>query len=53
MNQVDLSVSSMERLQTVFNDLVEDLKAFIRRNGLSYEEYHRAVEFLAQAGTAG
>jgi catechol 1,2-dioxygenase len=53
MNQVDSSVSSGKRLQTVFNDLIEDLKTFIRRNGLSYEEYHRAVEFLAQAGTAG
>ena len=40
-------------METVFNDLVEDLKTFIRRNGLSYEEYHRAVEFIAQAGTAG
>jgi catechol 1,2-dioxygenase len=53
MNQVDSSVSSRKRLQTVVNDLVDDLKAFIRRHGLSYEEYHRAVEFLGQVGTAG
>jgi catechol 1,2-dioxygenase len=53
MSQVDSSVSSRKRLQTVFNDLVEDLKAFIRCHGLSYEEYHRAVEFLEQVGTAG
>ena len=53
MNQVDSSVPSRKRLQNVFNDLVEDLKAFIRRNGLSYEEYHQAVKFLAQVGTAG
>jgi catechol 1,2-dioxygenase len=53
MSQVDSSVSSRKRLQTVVNDLVDDLKAFIRRHGLSYEEYHRAVEFLGQVGTAG
>jgi catechol 1,2-dioxygenase len=53
MNQVDSSVSSGKRLESVFNDLIEDLKAFIRRHGLSYEEYHRAVKFLAQVGTAG
>jgi catechol 1,2-dioxygenase len=53
MNQVDSSVSSRTRLQTVVNDLVGDLKAFIRRNGLTYDEYHRAVKFLGQAGTEG
>ena len=53
MNQVNLSVSSSKRLETVFDDLVEDLRAFIRRHRLSYKEYHRAVEYIAQAGKAG
>jgi catechol 1,2-dioxygenase len=53
MDPADSSVSSRSRLETVFSDLVEDLRAFIRRHGLSYEEYHRAVEFVAQAGTVG
>lgn len=53
MKQVDSSVSSRRRLEAVFGDLVEDLRAFIRRHGVSYEEYRRAVEFVAQAGTAG
>ncbi|MGE5443781.1 MAG: dioxygenase, partial [Ignavibacteriales bacterium] len=53
MSQVEASASSGRRFETVFSDLVEDLRAFIRRHRVSYEEYHRALEFLAQVGAAG
>ncbi len=53
MNQAESSLSSRRRLETLFGDLVDDLRAFIRRQGVSYEDYHRAVEFLAQEGTGG
>jgi Catechol dioxygenase N terminus len=53
MNQVEASASSARRFETVFGDLAEGLRAFIRRHRISYEEYHRALEFLAQVGAAG
>ena len=52
MTQVETSASS-RRFESVFGALVEDLRAFIRRRRVSYEEYHRALEFLAQVGAAG
>jgi len=53
MNQVEASASSGRRLESLFGALVEDLRAFIRHRNVSYEEYHRALEFLAQVGAAG
>lgn len=53
MSQVEISASSGRRFKTVFSDLVEDLRAFIRRHRVSYEEYHRSLEFLTQVGAAG
>ena len=53
MNQVQASASSGKRFESTFGALVEDLRAFIRSRKVSYEEYHRALEFLAQVGAAG
>ena len=53
MNQVEASASSGRRLEGLFVALVEDLRAFIRGRRVSYEEYHRALEFLARVGAAG
>lgn len=33
--------------------LVEELRTFIRKHDVSYADYHRALEFLAEAGAAG
>ncbi len=41
------------RLNRVFDDLVETLRDFIRQHNLTYEEYHRAIAFLAEAGEKG
>lgn len=41
------------RLNRVFDDLVDTLRDFIRKHNLSYQEYHRAVAFLAEAGAKG
>jgi catechol 1,2-dioxygenase len=41
------------RLNRVFDDLVDTLRNFIRKHNLTYEEYHRAIAFLAEAGEKG
>jgi catechol 1,2-dioxygenase len=41
------------RLEAVFDELVGELRALIRRRKIAYAEYHRALEFLAEVGRAG
>ncbi len=41
------------RLVETFSHLVEHLQGFIRENRISYDEYHRALEFLVEAGKEG
>ena len=41
------------RLETVFCELVEELRAFILSHDVSYDEYHQALGFLAEVGAAG
>ncbi len=41
------------RLVETFSNLIEHLKAFIRENRISYQEYHQALEFLVEAGKEG
>jgi len=53
MNPGKTPASTGTRLETVFGDLVEELRAFIRTHRISYDEYHRALEFLAEIGAAG
>jgi catechol 1,2-dioxygenase len=38
------------RLNELFDDLVATLKGFIRKNHVTYNEYHRALELLVEAG---
>jgi len=38
------------RLNEVFDDLVATLKGFIRKHRIRYDEYHRALELLSEAG---
>ncbi len=38
------------RLNEVCDDLVATLKAFIRKHRIRYDEYHRALSFLSEAG---
>jgi len=45
--------ASSTRLEAIFDELVGELRALIRRRSIAYPEYHRAVEFLAEAGRAG
>jgi catechol 1,2-dioxygenase len=53
MNQGKRSIPTDARFGTVFYELVKELRAFILKHGVSYEEYHQALEFLAEAGAAG
>ncbi len=47
------SASQTSRLNELFYDLLDALKEFIRRKHLTYDEYHRAVRFLVEAGERG
>ncbi|MGD0073425.1 MAG: dioxygenase [Candidatus Binataceae bacterium] len=38
------------RLNEVCDDLVATLKAFVRKHRIRYDEYHRALRFLSEAG---
>ena len=38
------------RLNQLFDDLIATLKGFIRKNHVTYGEYHRALELLVEAG---
>lgn len=52
MNSGKTPILADARLATVFYELVKELRAFIMRHEVSYEEYRRALEFLAEAGAA-
>src|SRR5213082_276271 len=41
------------RAGLIAKDVVEALRDVIRRHGVTYPEYRRAIEFLATAGRAG
>jgi catechol 1,2-dioxygenase len=47
------SAPQTPRLNELFYDLLDVLKEFIQRKNLSYDEYHRAVRFLVEAGERG
>jgi catechol 1,2-dioxygenase len=47
------AASQTPRLNELFYDLLNVLKEFIQRKHLTYDEYHRAVRFLVEAGERG
>jgi len=53
MSEGKRSTPTGARLGTVFYQLVKELRAFILKHEVSYEEYHQALEFFAEAGAAG
>ncbi len=53
MSGVKAPVQTDARLETVFYELVKDLRAFIERHDVSYAEYHQAIAFLVEAGATG
>jgi len=53
MNASNTPPLTEARLGLVFGELVKELRAFILRHEVSYDEYHRALQFLVDAGTAG
>lgn len=53
MNAGKRSIPAGARLETVFYELVKELRAFILKHEISYEEYHQALAFLAEVGAAG
>ncbi len=53
MNAGETAVLTGGRLEAVFCEFVKELRAFILKHEVSYEEYHRVLEFLAEVGVAG
>jgi catechol 1,2-dioxygenase len=53
MDAVKASTPTGVSLQTVFYDLVDVLREFISKHEISYQQYHQALGFLAEAGAAG
>lgn len=47
------AIATDARLETLFVELVKELRAFILKQRVSYEEYHHALEFVAEVGEAG
>ena len=53
MNAGKRAVFTGARLEAVFFEFVKELRAFILKHEVAYEEYHRVLEFLAEVGAAG
>jgi len=50
MKSAPETMAANPRLNEVCDDLVATLKAFIRKHRIRYDEYHRALSFLSEAG---
>ena len=53
MNAGKRSIPADARLETVFYELVKELRAFVLKHEVAYGEYHQALAFLAEVGAAG